>query len=96
MSVPHLTESGFFLHLFAYLVLAVFGYLAYPRRSFAILSFVFLYSIAMEILQLFIPYRSFNYLDIAANFMGILLLILFLASIKMLHPNIRNGTEYDK
>jgi VanZ family protein len=32
---------------------------------------LFLYSILLETIQVFLPYRTFNYYDILANFVGI-------------------------
>ena len=95
-TIPHLTESGFFLHLFAYLILTILGYFAYPHRKFIIFSFVSLYSVFMEIVQIFIPYRSFNYWDIVANFTGILLFVLCLALFKYQQLRVKRGIDYDQ
>lgn len=71
IEIPKLTSSGFFIHAAAYLVLSILGRLAYPHSK-SILVFVFCHSLVMEGLQHFVPYRSFNPLDIFANLCGVL------------------------
>ena len=41
----------------------------YLRRSSAL---IFLYSMVLEVVQFYLPYRTFNWWDIAANGVGIL------------------------
>jgi len=78
LSVPHLTESGFFLHLVAYLSLSALGYWACRHSFIPVFLFVILYSTVLEGVQLYIPYRSFNYWDIVANLVGIFLFTVIL------------------
>ena len=78
LSVPHLTESGFFLHLVAYLSLSALGYWAYRYSFTPILLVIIIYSMVLEGVQHYIPYRSFNYWDIVANLAGIFLFTVIL------------------
>ncbi len=69
-----LTESGIFLHFGAYFIASALFYWAFRKNTlFSILipSFtIFLYSVILEIVQLYLPYRSFNPVDIGANGFG--------------------------
>lgn len=70
-----LTSSGFFIHLF--LIAAFLCSTAFKQSSFNIILIsgviIFFYSILFELIQIFLPYRTFNYYDILANFVGIAL-----------------------
>lgn len=61
-------------HFVAYLVLMCSGLFAFPHRMYiAKLFTVFLtYSILIECIQYFLPYRSFSLLDMFANAAGLL------------------------
>lgn len=65
------TETGFIVHAAAYFVLFGLGVGAYPGALARLIPGVLLYGVACEAIQLFIPYRSFNPVDIAANVLGI-------------------------
>lgn len=71
--MPHLTESGFFMHVLAYLFTALLGLLAFRSKQ-RLAIFLISYSTALEWLQKYLPYRTFNFRDIAANLTGIFLL----------------------
>ena len=70
-----LTESGMGLHFVTYFVGSALIFWIFRKNTlFSILipSFtIFLYSVALEIVQLYLPYRIFNPLDIAANGVGV-------------------------
>ena len=84
--MPHLTESGFFMHLFAYFTASFLGYSAFKsKRHLAV--FLIFFSSALEGLQLFISYRTFNYWDMVANFSGIILLFATAAIVSRLNQN---------
>jgi len=72
-----LTSSGFFIHLFSFFIAAFLCSKAFKQGSinFVLLSgiLIFLYSILLEAVQVFLPYRTFNYYDILANFVGVAL-----------------------
>ncbi len=70
--MPHLTESGFFMHIFAYFTASFLGYSVFKSKRYLAVFLIF-FSSALEWLQLLIPYRTFNYWDIAANLSGIAL-----------------------
>ncbi len=70
-----LTSSGFFLHLFSLFIAALLCFNAFKHGSFNFVLtsgvLIFLYSILFKEIQVFLPYRTFNYYDILANFVGI-------------------------
>jgi len=72
-----LTSSGFFLHLFSFFMAAFLCSKAFSKVSFNFILtsgiVIFIYSILLEIIQVFLPYRTFNYYDILANFVGVAL-----------------------
>ena len=72
-----LTSSGFFLHLLSFFIAALLCSKAFSKNSFSLVFtsgiLIFLYSILLEVVQVFLPYRTFNYYDILANFIGIAL-----------------------
>ncbi len=78
-----LTNSGFFLHLIVYFLAFLLSYFTFRKNGFRYIFFmggmIFSYSIFLEIIQIFIPYRSFNVYDILANFSGFILYIVFVA-----------------
>jgi len=72
VNMPHLTESGFFMHSIAWFVAAFLGTFAFAQKSAVLVSLLF-YSSALERLQYYIPYRTFNIMDICANVCGLAL-----------------------
>jgi len=60
-------------HFLSYLFTSTFGFLANSKRKFLSL-FLFLLSLGffLELFQLWIPKRSFEFLDLVANFSGVL------------------------
>ena len=70
-----LTSSGFFLHLFSFFIAALLCFKAFKHGGFNFVltsgTAILLYSILLEVLQVFLPYRTFNYYDILANSVGI-------------------------
>ena len=70
-----LTSSGFFIHLISFFIAALLYFKAFKHGSFNFIFLsgipIFLYSILLEVIQIFLPYRTFNYYDILANFVGI-------------------------
>ena len=75
-----LTESGLVVHFVAYFIGSVLLYLAYGKDTlFSILisSFtIFLYSVVLEVVQFYLPYRAFNPIDIAANGGGVVFFVI--------------------
>ena len=71
------------MHFIAYFIGALLCYYGFRRHgiSFILLNgfSVFLFGAALEIVQLYLPYRTFNIRDIVANAFGIILFVLFWA-----------------
>jgi VanZ family protein len=67
--------SDKFWHTLAYLVLYLSCLLAYRQQSALLLRFALLFSFSatIEIIQYFVPQRSFSLLDLCANAAGLLL-----------------------
>jgi VanZ family protein len=79
-----ITDSGFFLHVVAYFVASVLGVLTIAKRGLKkillILILIFLYGYLLEILQYFFPFRTYNFNDILANGLGIVIYLLIYVS----------------
>lgn len=70
-----LFSRGYLFHIFAYGLFCFFALLyniTYQRHSLLIiLLFISVYSIILEAIQYFLPYRTFNLYDILASLIGI-------------------------
>jgi VanZ family protein len=76
MPAAHIPETGLSDkagHVLAYAILAVLGLYAYPRYVHLVLAGVFIMGLAVEVSQEFTPTRGFEWLDILANGLGLLL-----------------------
>ena len=64
-------------HLYAYLVLSIIGFLTYRKNNqFNILSIYLIFlSIVLEVLQYFVPNRSFEFSDLFGNLAGVVIAI---------------------
>lgn len=61
------------LHFFCFLYLTIVTWLSRIfSKEFLLYVIVLAYGILIEIVQMYLPYRSFEFLDIFADFMGIL------------------------
>lgn len=58
-------------HFSGYLVLMILAILAYEKRQLAMFVSLFMYSILIEVIQYFLPYRTFSLADILANLCGL-------------------------
>ena len=67
-------------HLISFICLSFLAFITRIRKKKFINSFKFLFfiSILLEILHYFIPNRSFEYYDLFANFIGVILAYLFI------------------
>ena len=67
-------------HLISFVFLSSWAFIVRVREKKFINSFQFLFfiSILLEILHYFIPNRSFEYYDLFANFIGVILAYLFI------------------
>ena len=65
-------------HLYAYIVLSIIGFLTYRKNNqFNILSIYLLFlSIVLEVLQYFVPNRSFEFSDLFGNLAGAVIAII--------------------
>ena len=65
-------------HLYAYLILSVIGFLTFRKNNqFNILSIYLVFlSITLEVLQYFVPNRSFEFSDLFGNLTGVILAII--------------------
>jgi len=79
MESSNITDSGMEKHLIAYFIAALLFYCVYRRDDiiFILLSgfILFLYGMVLEVMQFFLPYRTFNIIDVAANVSGIILFV---------------------
>ncbi len=65
-------------HALAFIVIAYLGFVAYRDSLVRLSLLVMLFGISIEVVQSFVPWREFSFLDMLADFIGILLgLILF-------------------
>tara|TARA_B100001121_G_scaffold182244_1_gene158965 strand:- start:152 stop:547 length:396 start_codon:yes stop_codon:yes gene_type:complete len=65
-------------HLYAYIILSVIGFLTFRKNNqFNILSaYLIFLSIILEVLQSFIPNRSFEFSDLFGNLAGVIIVII--------------------
>jgi len=65
-------------HLYAYIVLSVIGFLTFQKNNqFNILSIYLIFlSIILEVLQYFVPNRSFELPDLFGNLVGAIIVII--------------------
>ena len=78
---PQITSDFIFIstnHLYAYIVLSVIGFLTYRKNNqFNILSIYLIFlSIVLEVLQYFVPNRSFEFPDLFGNLAGVMIAII--------------------
>ena len=70
-----LTESGMILHFVGYFVASSLCYWAFRKDTLFFILFscfsIFLFSVVLEIVQLYLPYRTFNMYDVVANGAGV-------------------------
>ncbi len=71
-------------HLYAYIVLSVIGFLTFRKKNqFNILSIYLIFlSIVLEVLQYFVPNRSFEFSDLFGNLAGVIIAIILFYFLK--------------
>jgi VanZ family protein len=76
-----LFSGGYLFHILGYGVFCFFALLyniTYQRHSlFIMLLFISIYSIILEVIQYFLPYRTFNLYDILASLIGVAVGVVF-------------------
>jgi VanZ family protein len=69
-----LFSDGYLFHILAYGIFCFFALqynITYQRHSLVIiLLFITVYSIILEVIQYFLPYRTFNFYDILTGLIG--------------------------
>ncbi len=73
LHVRTMSSSGAFLHIAAYAVLAFLAWLAFDRRYRFAIFMLLCFSMILEILQIWVPNRSFNPMDVLSNLAGLAL-----------------------
>ena len=69
-----LTRSGFFQHVFGYFVLSTLACLVFEKkRLWLYLVGIVLLGGFLEVVQFYLPYRTFNVYDVVANEVGMVL-----------------------
>ena len=65
-------------HFYAFIFLSVLGVSAYQntKKIKFIIIYLFLLSIILELLHIFIPTRTFEWTDLFGNFLGVILIII--------------------
>jgi len=75
-----ITDSGMIMHFVAYFVAMALFYWAYRRDNvfYVLISCfsIFMFGVLLEIVQLYLSYRTFNPVDIAANGFGIFFFVI--------------------
>lgn len=75
MSVK-LTSSGFVMHGIAYFVGILLCYFSFTKKNISFVLWagllIFIYSVVLEVVQFYLPYRTFNVYDVVGNGVGIL------------------------
>ena len=80
--------SNKLLHFFCFLYLTAISWLSrIIYKELWLYVIVLAYGILIEIVQIYIPYRSFEFLDIFADFLGILVGTFLINFLKDLYPN---------
>ena len=72
-------------HLYAYIVISYIGFLTFRKRNqFNILCiYLIILSILLELLQYFVPNRSFEYSDLFGNLLGVIISIIIFYFFKL-------------
>jgi hypothetical protein len=78
MSVK-LTSSGFVMHGIAYFAGILLCYFSFNKKDISFVLWagllIFIYSVVLEVVQFYLPYRTFNVYDVVGNGVGILLFV---------------------
>ncbi|NQD38438.1 VanZ family protein [Permianibacter sp. IMCC34836] len=72
-SLPPIGSNDKLLHLLGHGGLAFLGGFAYARRVWLLVPALAAFGALLEVLQLMVPNRSFDWLDMVANVSGVLL-----------------------
>ena len=88
---PHITSDLAFFssnHFYAFLILSFLGFATYHMKNLKILFvYLFFISIFLELCHSIIPQRSFEYMDLFGNVLGVLIVFFISIIIKLLKKN---------
>ena len=85
---PSVNFGDKLLHFSCFLYLTIITWLSrIINKELWLYVIVLAYGILIEIVQMYIPYRSFEFLDIFADFLGILVGSYLINLLKDLYPN---------
>lgn len=79
-TLPPLASSDKLLHLLGHGGVAFCGALAYPRHWRYLYGLLPLFGAGLEVLQCWVPNRSFDWLDMVANVAGVVLAFLLVGT----------------
>ena len=72
-----LTSSGFVMHCIAYFVGVTLCCFSFDKKNISFVLWtgllIFLFSVVLEVVQFYLPYRTFNIYDVVGNGIGVLL-----------------------
>ena len=72
-------------HVYAFMLLSFLGIFSYHENKIKLLfSYLFFISIFLELCHILIPQRSFEFKDLAGNFLGVFFIFILLMSYKFL------------
>ncbi|MEA3428437.1 MAG: VanZ family protein [Thermodesulfobacteriota bacterium] len=81
MSVK-LTSSGFVVHGVAYFVGILLCYWSFDKKNISFVLWagllIFLFSVVLEVVQFYLPYRIFNWYDVVGNCLGVALFVVIM------------------
>jgi len=63
-------------HVYVFFVVSLLGILSFSKKLKKILYYLFTLSIVLELLQIIVPVRTFEFVDLLGNILGVLLSIL--------------------
>ena len=59
------------LHYCGYIILMISALIAFQKPIYFLVVLLFFYSVGIEIIQFYLPYRTFSMLDLIANMVGL-------------------------
>ena len=92
-----LTSSGFVVHGVAYFMGIFICYFAFDKKNISFVLWagllIFLYGVVLEVVQFYLPNRTFNVYDVVGNCLGILSFV-FIWMIFISHRHTQMDTDF--
>jgi len=64
-------------HVYAFMILSLLGLISFTNKKIGILfTYLFFISVVLELCHFLVPKRSFEYLDLFGNFLGVFLIFI--------------------